>query len=211
MRAVETTPSSRATPTTTCSDRSAREPERHGDDGGDGPQRQHDAAPPRRGVVDELRRCRAAGRVTSAVTSRWRSAIGMPSPTPIAASGGEPKWSSSLRMLPGRVAQLVGDRRQPQHDADADGPARWPIAIGGGRAARPAATGRRWRPRRARPSRRRAAGRARGSGRSTSPRRRAARARRWSPHSTPHVASSTTTQATRGRYGFHGWVSGTWP
>src|SRR5215207_2790701 len=32
-----------------------------------------------------------------------------------------------------------------------------------------------------------------------------------SPHSTHQVASSTTTQATTGRYGFHGWVSVSWP
>src|SRR5262249_38088790 len=31
------------------------------------------------------------------------------------------------------------------------------------------------------------------------------------PHSTHHGASSTTTQATTGRYGFHGWVSTSWP
>ena len=34
---------------------------------------------------------------------------------------------------------------------------------------------------------------------------------RWSPQSTAHAASSTTTQAIRGRYGFHGWVRGTCP
>ena len=34
---------------------------------------------------------------------------------------------------------------------------------------------------------------------------------RWSPHSTAHVASSTTIHASSGRYGFHGWVSGTCP
>ena len=34
---------------------------------------------------------------------------------------------------------------------------------------------------------------------------------RWSPHSTAHVASSTTIHIRSGRYGFHGWVSGTCP
>ena len=40
-------------------------------------------------------------RASPAHTSRWRRASSTPSPTPSAASGGEPKWSSSRRMLPG--------------------------------------------------------------------------------------------------------------
>ncbi len=33
----------------------------------------------------------------------------------------------------------------------------------------------------------------------------------WSPQRTAHVASSTRTHASSGRYGFHGWVSGSCP
>ena len=68
----------------------------------------------------------------------------MPSPRPMAASGGEPKWSSSVRMLPGELptwsatAAATARRRCRQPKRLADRHRRRA-------AARPAATGRRWR------------------------------------------------------------------
>ena len=100
MRAVEIVPSVIATATTMCSARSWRDPMRNATT----------AAASHSTSVSAPRHTEASSTnpplphswaTTPVQASRWRNAISMPSPAPIAASGGEPKWSSSWRMLPG--------------------------------------------------------------------------------------------------------------
>ncbi len=157
-------------------------------------------AAPGRGGVDEPA---GADELADRARTRRRGGAGrcaMPSPTPMAASGGEPKWSSELADVAGPVRELVGHRRQPQHDADADGPrtrcARRPRRSGGRRAP---TSGRRRRRGRARPCPT-PSGRygtwvwAQNVAAATS-----GTSIRWSPHSTAHAASRTTIHATSGQ------------
>ena len=79
-------------------------------------------AAPRHGSAGETKRPAPSrspvNPANPAQTSRWRRAKRVPSATPSTASGGSPKWSSSVRMLPGSLLSLVDERRHPEHHTE---------------------------------------------------------------------------------------------
>ena len=165
-----------ATPTTTCSARSAREPTRQATTAATSHStsmiapRHADGVVDERAGADQLRGDDADHDVEVAQGERGRRRRAPMRRLRRRAEVVE----RARRMLPGSLRELVGDGRQPQHDADADRPrARCAAAARALRRLPPARRARRRRRARGRPSRRRAAGTARGSGRRTWPRRRA--------------------------------------
>ena len=174
-------------------------------DGGDRPTRR---APPRPATSRPGRRSgrsRSADRRSRPTRRGGRSARRTPSTTPSGGSGGEPKWSRSLRMLPGSLTSwsTTGGTHSttPSTAVRRSGACR--------RSWRPApsdVTERAERQHAGRHEVRHVGLRAQRPG---DDHRHEHRARRRS--STAQAASSTTIHASSGRYGFHGWVSRSWP
>ena len=100
MRAIDTVPSRSPAPTTTCSDRRAGGPTRQATTAATA-HTTSVTAPRHADVVSTKRPVPVSCVTTPPQTSRWRKARRTPSLNPSGVSGGEPKWSTSWRRLPG--------------------------------------------------------------------------------------------------------------
>ena len=170
-----------------------------GDDRSHRPHDQRDA-PRHADVVSTKRPVPVTCMTTPPQTSRWRKASRMPSLNPSGVSGGEPKWSTSWRMLPGSSVNwsATGGNHSTTPMPVPHAMLRTSTAE---RPRSPAGRAMPRRPRRARPCRHRGRDRARGSGRNTRRRRRGprtSRGRRRAPPTPPAARGSMRAAGGRG-------------